>query len=252
MENKIPEIKSWIKDLFNQNEWAKGVVVGMSGGRDCLAVAKLCIDALGKDHVLGIIIPNGEMAEILDAIYQCKYLGINYSIVNLHVPFLNLKNEINTGLVSCKQKLNTKALIHMEPRLRMSILYAVAAATDFLVANTVNMTKLVVGSATKWGDNVGDFAPLYNLTKTEVIKIIETFMMPNFLVTKFGEYDLKENTDAYDLAFRYPEIDYYIRYGICEDPKLKERVDAYYDRNKHKHGISLSYNPNLPTHLKLN
>lgn len=251
MNNKIPEIKNWIKELFVTNSWAKGVVIGMSGGRDCLAVAKLCIEALGKERVLGIIIPNGEMAEILDAIYQCKYLGINYSIVNLNLPFKNLKNEINTGLSSCKQKLNSKATIHMEPRLRMTILYAVSAATDYLVANTVNMTKLIIGSATKWGDNVGDFAPLYNLTKTEVIEIIESFMMPDFLITKYGEYDIKENTDAYDLAYRYKEIDYYVRYGICDDGRLKERVDSYYERNKHKHSATICYNPNLPTHLKI-
>lgn len=250
MTDLVADLTQWVRGLYAQNPWAKGAVIGMSGGRDCLAAAKICCNALGKDRVYGVIIPNGEMSEILDAIYQCKYLGIRYTVINMQLPFNSLTSEIGNGLSTMKCDLSRKSLIHLEPRLRMSILYAVAGSTDSMVVNTTSLTKAIMGSATKWGDNVGDFAPLINVTKTEIIKMLDSFMLPEFLVNNTDKYDLEENTDEFDLEYRYEEIDYLIRYGDAEDKELSDRIRAYFDRNKHKRIGTIAYDPDLPVYLK--
>lgn len=212
MKNLTTKICSWISDYFNSNSWAKGAVIGMSGGRDSLVCARLCCEALGADKILGVIIPNGQMAEILDAIHACRFLGIKYIVVNINYAYSNLIDELNKGLSdSDNAGLNSKSLMHIEPRMRMTTLYAIAGSLDYMVANTTNLTKKIIGHATKWGDNIGDFAPLINLTKTEVVKIGEYYMLPSFLIHHENSSDLTPDTDLYDLEIYYKEIDDFIR-----------------------------------------
>lgn len=253
MKDLINNLISWIKNYFKTNSFAKGVVIGMSGGRDSLVCAKLCCEALGANNVLGVIIPNGQMAEILDAIHACRFLGIKYTVVNINYSYNNLVDEINKSLSDAGNFiLSEKSLQHMEPRIRMTTLYAISATVDYLVANTLNLTKKLIGHATKWGDNVGDFAPLLNLTKTEIIQIGEHYMLPGFLMHHKNSSDLTENTDTYDIEINYLEMDQFIRYGKSFNRDLIKRVLHYYTRNKHKHLETATFVPNLPMFLKEN
>ena len=103
----VQKIISWIRDYFDKNSWAKGAILGMSGGKDSLVVAKLCAEALGKDRVLGIIMPNGNMLDIDDATKSCKIIGIDYKIVDISSAYNDILN-ISSPVIKEKGEKKTK------------------------------------------------------------------------------------------------------------------------------------------------
>lgn len=207
MKQKIASVTKWIKDYIS-NSGAGGVVVGMSGGKDSFVVAKLCTVALGKENVYGVIMPNGEMPDQNDAVAMCQFLGIKYSIIDIKGI-----NELILNTVSNVCKINNNAQINTPPRIRMTILYAVAASFGYLVANTSNLSEISIGYSTKWGDGVGDFAPLANLTKTEVCQMGLALGLPQDLVEKAPSDGLTGKTDEENLGITYENLDSYIRTG---------------------------------------
>ena len=209
MKQKIDSITKWIKNYIS-NSGAGGVVVGMSGGKDSMIVAKLCTVALGKENVYGVIMPNGEMPDQNDAVAMCQFLGIKYSIIDIKGI-----NELILNTVSNVCKINNNAQINTPPRIRMTVLYAVAASFGYLVANTSNLSEISVGYSTKWGDGVGDFAPLATLTKTEVCQMGLALGLPKNLVQKTPSDGLSGKTDEDNLGITYENLDSYIRTGMA-------------------------------------
>ena len=210
MEKIKNEIINFIKD-YVQCAGAKGVVLGMSGGKDSFIVAALAVEAVGKDNVFGIIMPNGNQKDINDAIFECEFLKIKYSVSNIE----NLYNET---VQLTKDALHTDELskvttLNIAPRLRMNLLYSAAATLGYLVANTSNLSEKMVGYSTKWGDAVGDFAPLLSFTKTEVQELGLKLGLPEDLVYKKPADGLTGSTDEEVLGFTYDELDDYIRNG---------------------------------------
>ena len=61
VKNKCVE---WIKGFFEVNGKDCKAVIGISGGKDSSIVAALCVEALGKDRVIGVLMPNGEQSDI--------------------------------------------------------------------------------------------------------------------------------------------------------------------------------------------
>ena len=211
MEKKtIDNLIEWIRDYVKK--YADGVVIGMSGGKDSFVVAKLCTLALRKENVFGLILPNGEMPDKSDAVVSCEYLGIPYKIVNINKAYDYIIDEVKDNLPAEKQ-LNDVTTINTAPRLRMTTFYAFAGSLNYLVANTSNLSEAMVGYTTKWGDNVGDFAPIANFTKTEVCEIGLMLGLPEELVNKKPSDGLSGKTDEEKLGFSYAELDDYIRNG---------------------------------------
>ena len=210
MKNLKLEIINFIKNYVKSAN-AKGVVLGMSGGKDSFIVAALAVEAVGKDNVFGIIMPNGNQKDIDDAIFECEYLKIKYSILNIE----NLYNETVSLTKSALQtdELSKVTTLNIAPRLRMNLLYSAAATLGYLVANTSNLSEKMVGYSTKWGDAVGDFAPLLSLTKTEVQELGKELDLPKNLVYKKPADGLTGNTDEDVLGFTYDELDDFIRNG---------------------------------------
>lgn len=209
-QNIIIELKEWIKN-YVESAHANGVVIGMSGGKDSLVVAKLCVDALGKEKVFGVIMPNGEMLDKSDAERTCELLNINYVNLDISEGYNAILNNVKKALKS--QELSDVTTINTAPRLRMTTLYAIAGSLNYLVANTSNLSEASVGYTTKWGDNIGDFAPLANFTKTEVCKIGLKLNLPEELVNKIPSDGLSGKSDEDKLGFSYEELDTYIREG---------------------------------------
>ncbi len=201
----------------------------MSGGKDSLVTAKLCADAIGKENVIGIIMPNGEMKDCSVAKESCDIIGIRYYEVNIGNIYGNVIDSTTPILKKEGKPLSTVTTFNVPPRLRMVTLYSIAGSLGYLVANTSNLSEGMVGYTTKWGDNVGDFGPLANFTKEEVCEIGILLGLPDRLVNKIPDDGLSGQSDEEKLGFSYAELDNFIRHG-----KKGEK----FDKISHMHKIS--------------
>ena len=225
------QIVDWIAGYFRDNATPETkAVVGISGGKDSSVTAALCVEALGKKRVLGVIIPQGEQYDIGVSYALCKALSIDYVEINIENPVRDIYDEIaKTGL-----ELNYVATFNTPARIRMTVLYAISGIAGGRVANTSNLSEDWVGYATKFGDSAGDFSPLSDLTVTEVKAIgRELGLAPEF-IDKVPIDGLSGKTDEANLGFSYTVLDRYIREGVCEDEKLREKINRMHEASLHK------------------
>jgi len=222
------EIVLWIKNWFEKNGKDCNAVVGISGGKDSSVVAALCVEALGKDRVIGVLMPCGEQADIDMARKLVAHLAIKSYEINIKSAL----DGVLKGLENIDITKQTK--INLPPRIRMSVLYAVSQSMNGRVANTCNLSEDWVGYSTRYGDSAGDFSPLSNLTVTEVKEIGKALGLPMDLVDKVPIDGLSGMTDEENLGFTYAMLDCYIREGICEDEEKRKKIDELHERNKFK------------------
>ncbi len=228
----------WIRDFFEENGKGCNAVVGISGGKDSSVVAALCVEALGRERVIGVLMPNGVQHDIDMAKLLVDHLGIRYYIVNIKDAVEGLKNSIPF-------ELSEQSRINLPPRIRMSTLYAVSQSHNGRVANTCNLSEDWVGYATRYGDSVGDFSPCSHLTVQEVKQIGRVLGLPEVLVDKVPIDGLSGKTDEDNLGFTYAELDRYIREGVIEDEEKKARIDRLHKINKFKLELMPSFEPEL-------
>ena len=232
------EIVAWIRDFFEKNGKGCNAVVGISGGKDSSIVAALCVEALGKDRVIGVLMPNGEQADIDMAKLLVNHLGIKHYVVNI-------KDTIDAIHKSIPFELSEQSVTNLPPRIRMATLYAVSQSHNGRVANTCNLSEDWVGYSTRYGDSVGDFSPCSNLTVQEMKQIGSLLGLPDVLVNKVPIDGLCGQTDEDKLGFTYATLDKYIRTGEIENPETKERIDRMHRINKFKLELMPSFRPDL-------
>ena len=218
---------AWIRDFFDKNGKGCNAVVGISGGKDSSIVAALCVEALGKDRVIGVLMPCGEQHDIDMAQLLVDHLGIKHFVVNIKDALEGLKSSIPF-------ELQTQSLVNLPPRIRMATLYAVSQSHNGRVANTCNLSEDWVGYSTRYGDAAGDFSPCSQLTVDEVKQIGRVLGLPDVLVDKVPIDGLCGRTDEDNLGFTYAELDRYIRTGEIDDPVKKARIDDLHIRNQFK------------------
>ncbi|MBQ3515535.1 MAG: NAD(+) synthase [Lachnospiraceae bacterium] len=218
----------WIRDFFAKNGPECNAVVGISGGKDSSVVAALCVEALGKDRVIGVLMPCGIQADIDMAKKLVNHLGIKNYEINVEATVNGVLNALPDIEISTQTRTN------LPPRIRMTTLYAVCQSVNGRVANTCNLSEDWVGYSTRYGDNAGDFSPLSHLTVTEVKAIGRVLGLPEDLVEKVPIDGLCGKTDEENLGFSYATLDKYIREGVCEDKELKEKIDRMHERNLFK------------------
>ena len=224
-------IVRWIADYFENNgSPATKAVIGISGGKDSSVVAALCKEALGAERVLGVLMPNGEQDDIDVSFSLCNTLNIKSVVINIKDPVLGIYGGVtDAGLVP-----NDIAVFNTPARVRMAVLYAVSGIIGGRVANTCNLSEDWVGYVTKFGDSAGDFCPLSDLTATEVKAVgRELGLAPKF-IDKTPADGLCGRTDEESFGFSYDVLDRYIREGVCDDPGVKERIDALHRAGLHK------------------
>lgn len=228
-EKETQKIIQWIKNWMEENAPNKKCVVGVSGGKDSSVVAALCVEALGKENVIGVMLPNGEYGNesVAEAIIQ--KLGIKKYEIDIQYYVEQLIGDIakNTRNISEQTYTNLPA------RLRMSILYAIAQSSNAFVVNTCNFSENYIGYSTKYGDSAGDFAPLHDYTATEVKQIGRVLGLDGFVDIPPTD-DLCGKTDEENFGFTYEELDNYIRLGAISDQSIKERIDTMHEKNKFK------------------
>ena len=230
MEQLKNRIVDWIREWFEINGKGCNAVIGISGGKDSSIVAALCAEALGKDRVIGVLMPNGEQADINDAIQLVEHLGIKYYIINIK----NSVDGVVREMLSAGIEISEQTRINLPPRIRMSTLYAVSQSHNGRVANTCNLSEDWIGYSTRYGDSAGDFSPLCNVTVTEAKAIGEILGLPHNLVHKTPSDGLSGMSDEEKIGFTYEVLDKYIRTGVCEDADTKAKIDRMNRINKFK------------------
>ena len=220
-EKVTAQVIQWIKDWFEENGKGCNAVLGISGGKDSSIVAALCVKALGKDRVYGILMPNGVQSDIDDALKLVNHLDIKYYICNIKEAYdATVQSLHDSGI-----KISEQTKINLAPRLRMATVYAFSQSLNGRVANTCNLSEDWVGYSTRYGDAAGDFSPLAGLTVQEVKEVGKFLRLPTDLVDKVPSDGLCGSTDEDKLGFTYAVLDKYIRTGICENEETKKRID---------------------------
>ncbi len=231
-EKEIEKITEWIREWFSANGPTANAVIGISGGKDSTIVAHLLVRALGKDRVIGVLMPNGEQKDIEDSKRVVELLGIKHYIVNIHGA-VEASYEMfrQAGVEPGKD-----AIINTPPRIRMTTLYAIAQSVPggARVANTCNRSEDYVGYSTKYGDAAGDFSPCSDFTVSEMRLIGDALGVPHELTHKTPSDGLSGMSDEDKLGFTYDQLDEYILTGVCEDEELRKKIDRLHDINLHK------------------
>lgn len=235
------EIVTWIRNYFRKNGSDCNAVIGMSGGKDSTIVAALCCEALGKDRVFGVIMPNTAMKDSDIAVEICEYLDIDYMDINIGEAYDSLTNELAANDI----KLSSNAATNLPARLRMSTLFMVAQSVNGRVANTCNFSEDYIGWATLFGDGAGQFSPLGKLTVTEVKQIGYELGLPKKFIEKTPADGLTDKSDEDNFGFTYQFLDRYIRTGdFGNDTATAARIDKMHDANTFKLLPMPMYKPN--------
>lgn len=228
----------WIRDFFAENGPDCNAVVGISGGKDSSVVAALCVEALGKERVIGVLMPDGEQSDIDMSHLLVEHLQIRHYVIDIHNAIVGLTEAIPV-------EMTVQSRTNLPPRIRMATLYAVSQSCNGRVANTCNLSEDWVGYSTRYGDSAGDFSPLSRLTVQEVKEIGYVLGLPPILVDKVPSDGLSGKTDEDNLGFTYAELDRYIRTGEIVDLQKKQRIDTLHRCNLFKLQLMPTFEPEI-------
>ena len=232
------ECVEWIREFFRENGPDCNAVLGISGGKDSSVAAALCVEALGRDRVIGVLMPCGVQHDIDMAELLVQHLGIKHYVVNI-------KDAVDGLSDSFPFELSTQSKVNLPPRIRMATVYAVSQCFNGRVVNTCNLSEDWVGYSTRYGDAAGDFSPMCNLTVQEVKAIGRELGLPDVLVDKVPIDGLCGKTDEDNLGFTYAELDRYIREGVIDDLDKKAIIDRKHKMNLFKLQLMPSFKPNI-------
>lgn len=238
-EREIEHICTWIKNYFLYNGPSSKAVIGISGGKDSTVAAMLLVKALGKDRVVGVMMPQNVQTDINDSRKVCEILGIRGIEIDIGSACTSLYSAIDVGYdYDHKCDNNPTVSTNTPARIRMTTLYAVAALVGGRVANTCNWSEDYVGYSTKYGDAAGDFAILTNYAVREVISmgvlLAEEFGIPNSLIVKAPSDGMCGKTDEDNLGFTYETLDKMLLDGIVPDYDTYKNIMERHNRNTHK------------------
>lgn len=222
---------NWIREFFEKNGPDCNAIIGISGGKDSSIVAALCVEALGKDRVIGVLMPNGEQPDIDVARELVEFLGIKSYTINIQAACQAVKQSVSNELGDWSEQ----SRVNMPARIRMTTLYAVAQTMNGRVANTCNLSEDWVGYSTRYGDAAGDFSPLSHMTVTEAKDVGRVIGLPFKFIDKIPTDGLCDKTDEENLGFSYEkDLDPYIREDIEPEPEKKTRIDTLHEKNLFK------------------
>ena len=242
---------NWIKEYFKDNPDGKAII-GISGGKDSTIAAALCVEALGADRVIGVMMPNGKQSDIYDSYEVCQYLDIYSLEINMEEAYEAILDSMKIALTEkgwprpdCG-RFNNMIKTNLPARLRMTTLYAVAALyPNSRVVNTCNASEDYVGYSTKYGDAAGDFSPLGELTVREVLEIGDELGLPEHLVHKAPSDGMCGKTDEDNLGFTYEQLDDHILGTQKISPEIEEKIERLHKATRHKYTPMPAFSPVL-------
>lgn len=237
-KREIESRVNWIKGILKESG-TKGIVLGMSGGKDCALVGIL--SRMATENVVGIIMPCESQRNYTedrdDAIDLSKQFDLQVEEVDL-TPIKKMFTEALLPLTPENPKI---AYENINPRLRMIVLYNYAQRKGYLVAGTGNLSERTMGYFTKWGDGAYDLNPIGDLTATQVYELLEYLDCPKNIIDKAPSAGLYEGqTDEKDMGIKYADLDKYISTGEGTE-KTKQKVDHARKITEHKRNMGRIY-----------
>ena len=241
IEKTVDEICEYVRDFFDKNGKGCSAVLGISGGKDSCITAALLARALGKERVVGVMMPDGVQPDISDSQAVVDFLGIRNLTVNIGEATKALKKSLEEAGSAITKDVG----INIPPRIRMTTLYAVAQGLEEggRVINTCNKSEDYIGYSTKYGDAAGDMSILAGFTVEEVLQIGDFLGLPSNLVHKTPSDGLSGMSDEDKVGFTYAVLDKYIATGICEDENIKAKIDRMHVLNLHKLNVMPHFEP---------
>ena len=222
----------WIKNWFEKNGNGCNAVLGLSGGKDSTICAALLAEALGPDRVIGVAMPDHGQG-INDADKIAEYLGIKF----MTMPIENITGSFY-GLLGDGQTWSEQTQQNIPPRVRMTMLYAIAQTFNGRVCCCDNASENFLGYSTLFGDDAGSFAPLGELTVTEVRAIGDLLGLPAEWVHKTPDDGLPHSSsDEQKFGFTYEELDRFIRDGIGLKSTKMEKMLKMHNNSQFKRNI---------------
>lgn len=223
--NRIEEYKNyliqWVRNWFEINGKDCQAVIGISGGKDSTTVAALCVAALGKDRVVGVLMPNGEQSDLADSYKVCRILGIRAIEINMAGAYYNILKQFPREKLTASEQ--TK--VNLGPRLRMATLYAVSQTVNGRVIGTGNASEIFAGFFTRYGDGACDANPIAKLTMEEVVELGLALGMPEDLMKKAPSDGLTGKTDDdvfKSRGYSYADISEYITKGTTGNKEINQ------------------------------
>lgn len=236
------KLVTWVRDWFEENGKGCNAVIGISGGKDSTICCALLCEAIGKDRVIGILMPNGVQHDIDVSKEVCEYYGIKHFVVNIRQTVDGYKKMLKDNGI----EISNQTAYNIPPRVRMTTLYAFSQSMNGRVVNTSNLSEDYVGWMTMFGDAAGDFSPLSFLTVTEVRKLGYEMGVPAKWVDKAPEDGLVGTTDEDALGVTYNQIDEYITTGEVQGHKeAEERIVALMEKSKFKLKPMAAFKPSF-------
>lgn len=229
------ELVEWIRNWFEVNGKGCNAIVGVSGGKDSSVVAALCCEALGKDRVIGVLMPQGTQSDISYSYDLVKHLGVKHLVCNIGQSVIDIMNSVKYSNKSFDDfDISNQAKVNTPARVRMTTLFCVAQSLNGRVSCNGNASEAYTGYSTFGGDGFGSFAPILDLTVTEVKELGKVLGLPAHLIEKAPTDGLCGKTDEDNLGFSYATLDRYIRTGEIDDIEIKKKIDIMHEKNKFK------------------
>ena len=221
----IPALLDWMRAQM-KSCGGKTAVVGISGGKDSSVIAALCVEAYGRENVVGVLMPDGVQP-------------------NIHGGTSGILGErARLGIEASRQ-----TTVNLPSRIRMATLYAIAQSVDAgIVVNTSNLSEDWVGYCTIYGDSAGAFSPLGMYTTEEVIALGRVLGLPEKFLVKAPSDGLTGLTDEDNLGFTYHAVNEYVRRGVC-DPAIRAQIDQKHRVSRFKFQTLPVYHNGLPMAL---
>jgi len=248
--NVTPKLIGFLRNWFNQFSEDSKAVIGISGGKDSTVAAALLVRAIGKERVVGVLMPNGIQSDISDSMRVCDMLGIERVTVNILDPYKAFQKALKVSGVNRTEQ----QIINLAPRIRMTTLYAVAQSFNVpaFVVNTCNRSEDYVGYSTKYGDAAGDIAVLQDFLVSDIRAIGDYLELPADLVHKVPSDGLCGKTDEDNLGFTYDDLDAYI---IWKESEAKSETrcpisEDLVDLIEHKHRANLHKLRLMPSYMR--
>ncbi|MCL2756360.1 MAG: NAD(+) synthase [Firmicutes bacterium] len=219
-----------------------GLEIGMSGGIDCSVVARLAQEA-GIPITLNMM-PNGQSMDGEDMANSMEFIEKfnfeKYRTINIQGTVKNAQNEVEQALGKPLDKLS---LENIPPRVRMTMLYALAQANRSFVIGTGNLNERLLGYFTKHGDGASDLNPLGMITKGEIYTLAKHLDMTKSIMEKPPSAGLSPGqTDEKDLGFPWSAVDKFIMNNTSGDEQIDKEIERRMTMSGHKLKVPPMFN----------